>query len=675
MKLKTETALNRFKLERFSKTLDAALKNLAMAGRGRKQAISMASDACLAGLCLWMAYTLRHGGVFSDFRSTWYLFLLLPVSTVALFSGLGIYRWVIRSINHRLFKQLLKGTILSSLVLLISFFLIPPDRSNPRSLFVIYGLLLMISTTGVRLIWKALFDEGEKGEPTAIYGAGAAGHQLVSMLSAGDLHRPVLFIDDNKALGKSTLLGLPVYHGKDSALLAELERFEVSKVVMAMPSLPPLDYHRKLQELEVLGLPVLTMPGVAEIMDGSAKADEIRDVSIGDILGRGEVAPNRELMGRRVAGKTVLVTGGGGSIGSELCRQIMTLKPEHLILMDNCEANLYHITEELNALPLEVKGIYKSAFTPLIGNVLDKVRLTRLMRDNSVDTVYHAAAYKHVPIVEAQPDQGVDVNVFGTLTVLETAIEHGVSDFVLISTDKAVRPTNAMGATKRVAELVLQAKAAQNTGTRISMVRFGNVLGSSGSVVPKFKRQILEGGPITLTHSDVTRYFMTIPEAAQLVLQASAIAKGGDVFVLDMGDPVRIEDLATTMVRLYGRKLQRDTGDKKDIEIVVEGLRPGEKLYEELFISDSFFQTEVAKISSTNELWLEWDLLYPKLEKLRRFAFQQDSSAIKAILLSLAFISDNHADKASKNGSISVDLVDGSRVSTQSAVGDELIPS
>ena len=505
---------------------------------------------------------------------------------------------------------------------------------------------------GVRALWRGLFNNNDRGEPIAVYGAGDGGRQLVSLLFSGSQYRPVAFIDDEPSMVHSTVVGLPVFSGSDPELQVLLQRREASKIVMAIPSLSSVDYHRNLQKISSLDLPVLTMPSIVELMTGTAKIDDVRDVSISDILGRGEVTPNVELMSRRVTGKSVLVTGGGGSIGSELCRQVMKLAPRQLIILDNSEANLYHITEEFNKTAFEASSI---SFVPLIGSVLDKNRLDQLFEKYSVDTVFHAAAYKHVPIVEAQPDQGVEVNVFGTQTVLDCAIEHGTSDFVLISTDKAVRPTNSMGASKRVAELILQAKASECDSIRISMVRFGNVLGSSGSVVPKFKRQILEGGPISLTHRDVTRYFMTIPEASQLVLQASAISKGGDVFVLDMGEPVRIEELATTMVRLFGKKLKRDTGNDEDIDIVIEGLRPGEKLYEELFISDSFHQTEVSKISSTSELWLEWKNLQPRLEQLSRFVKVQDAKAIRTILMELAFISDTHSGKATGSGMISLD--------------------
>ena len=374
-----------------------------------------------------------------------------------------------------------------------------------------------------------------------------------------------------------------------------------------------------------------------ELVSGTARADQIRDISIQDILGRQEVPPNPALMGACVTGRQVLVTGGGGSIGSELCRQILLLNPVALAVLDNSEANLYHITEELGPAVDAMADGQRPRFVPLLGSVTDERRVRAIFADNAIDTVFHAAAYKHVPIVEQQPELGVEVNVFGTQTVLDAAIDHGVGHFVLISTDKAVRPTNSMGASKRTAELILQARAAEVHGTRICMVRFGNVLGSSGSVVPKFKKQILAGGPITLTHPDITRFFMSIPEAAQLVLQAGAIAEGGEVFVLDMGDPVRIIDMARSMVNLYGKRLATETGDPLDIAIVVEGLRPGEKMYEELFISCDHRETGVAKVFTADETWMDRTVLQSRLDRLASFVAHGDSVSVRAELLKLAF--------------------------------------
>ncbi len=642
----------------FSTSLDALIRNMADTGRGRKQMVGILADMSMAALCLWLAYTLRHGMLFSDFRSTWHLFVGLPVLTAIIFSGLGVYRWVIRSSNQRLYKQLVKGCLFSSVMLLIAFSLIPPDRTNPRSLFIIYALLLVGGTIGMRMIWKSLFDSDSKGEPVAIYGAGSAGRQLAGLLREGKDYRPVAFIDDDPRLFGTTLSGLPVLAGDDPQLRASLKRMDISSVILAMFSISGTGYQQKLSRLDELGFRVLTMPSVGELMGGKTRADEVRDVSIKDILGRLEVAPDVRLMSRKVTDKTVLVTGGGGSIGSELCRQIMNLSPRRLLILDNCEANLYHITEEFKSLQDKAVAGEFPDFTPVLGSVTDTARIERLFARHSIDTVFHAAAYKHVPIVEAQPDLGLEVNVFGTMTVLDAAIASGVGNFVLISTDKAVRPTNAMGGTKRIAELVLQAKARIQNGTTISMVRFGNVLGSSGSVVPKFKKQIKSGGPITLTHTEITRYFMTIPEAAQLVLQASAIAKGGDVFVLDMGEPVRIEDLATTMVRLYGKRLQRDTGNPDDIEIVVEGLRPGEKMYEELFVTDSCSSTEVSKISTAHEDWMPWAKLQPVLEEMKSMSGVLSAPILKQRIVSLALL-----EQEAGNTDPASDLLEGEGIS------------
>lgn len=628
------------RIHRFSSTLNALLTNLASTGRGRKQIVSVAADSVLTIFALWFAYSLRHGQPFSDFASTWYLFIALPLISVAAFGALGVYRWVIRSTNQRLFKQLVKGCALSAIALILITFLIPPDRSNPRSLFVIYGLVLLCSTQAVRLIWQSRFSLTIKGEPIAIYGAGQGGCQLANMLSTGRKYRPVVFVDDNAALDGTMLFGLPVVSGVQGNLKAELNRHDVNRIVLAIPSLGGAGYREKLDSLESLGLIVQTMPTIDEMLSGLARADDIRDISIKDILGRTEVAQDRDLMAKRVVGKMVMVTGGGGSIGSELCRQIMLLNPSKLIVMDSSEENLYHISEELSTFGT-LPGEHTTAtadFLPVLGSVLNEFHVNRILREEAVDTVYHAAAYKHVPIVEAQPYQGARTNVFGTLTVLDAAIKNGVSDFVLISTDKAVRPTNAMGASKRVAELVLQAKARLGLPIRISMVRFGNVLGSSGSVVPKFKKQIEKGGPITLTDSGITRYFMTIPEAAQLVLQASSIATDGDVFVLDMGDPVRIEDLAISMVRLSGRQLKRDTGKDSDIDIVIEGLRPGEKMYEELFINQDIATTSIGKIFSANEVWLEWGVLKTHLEAMQLSVKKQEGDKVREQLMALALI-------------------------------------
>ena len=634
-------------INKFSTTLSAWVENLGASGRSSKQAVSIVADGTTAILALWLAYSLRHGQPFSDFRSTWYIFLTAALITVTVFMGLGVYRWVVRSTNLNLVRQLIKGAAISCVALIVFAFLFPPDRITPRSLFFIYGALLFIGTGAMRAIWRSLFDTGASGQPVAIYGAGSSGRQLAHSIGAGAEFRPVLFIDDSPTLAASTVSGIPVVSGSDLvALEQDIKAFEVGRIIMAMPSLAQDDYRAKLDQVKELKLPVSTVPGMAEILSGSHKVEQIRDVSIKDILGRNEVLPDPEAVASCVRDQSVLVTGGGGSIGSELCRQIHLLGAKRLVVLDHSEENLYHITEELDRVTAArtAAGEPVAEFVPVLCSVKDERRIRDVIDKNDVNTIYHAAAYKHVPIIERQPQQGIETNVFGTKTVLDAAVEAGVKNFTLISTDKAVRPTNAMGASKRVAELVLQAKAREEHSTRISMVRFGNVLGSSGSVVPKFKEQIRQGGPITITHPDITRYFMTIPEAAQLVLQASAIAKGGDVFVLDMGEPVKILDLAKTMVALSGAKLTEDTGKKSDIDIVFEGLRPGEKMFEELFITDNR-QTTIEKVFSANESWLSPSELDQHLEQLLQYVADDDDVRARALLLSLAFTGSENEEQ------------------------------
>jgi FlaA1/EpsC-like NDP-sugar epimerase len=622
---------------KFSRTLDVWLSNLSRTRRSSKQAVSISVDLALVVLALWAAFSLRNGTFFHNFSGTWHLFLLLPIATVIIFMSLGIYRWVVRSSNANLFYQLVKACTIASVFLVLLTFLAPPNGHIPRSLFVIFGMLVSIFTCGVRYIWQGLFDSGARGEPVAIYGAGSAGRQLLHSFSQGTEYRPVIFIDDNPALLDTFVAGIPVIPSRSGELKNQLFSFEIERVILAMPSISASEYEAKVRVLQQAGMQVQTIPTYSELVSGTAVLHQVRDISMTDILGRSEIPPNPELLGKCIKSKVVMVTGGGGSIGSELCRQIIAQQPRKLIVVDHAEENLYQITEELSAI-IGDPEIARNLFLPRLCSVNNESQINALIKNHGVDTVYHAAAYKHVPIIQAQPEQGVRVNIFGTLTVLNAAIENEVENFVLISTDKAVRPTNSMGATKRVAELALQAKALRKPKTVISMVRFGNVLGSSGSVVPKFRKQIEEGGPITLTSPDITRYFMTIPEAAQLVMQASAIARGGDVFVLDMGDPVRIEDLAISMVRMSGKKLARDTGNPKDIEIVIEGLRPGEKMFEELFITNQHKPTLVKKVFTADEQCLDWSELNKHLNELNLAAQNVDRTLLRSLLLDLAFL-------------------------------------
>ncbi len=634
------------RLVKSSAILNAWMTNLANVGRGQKQMISMFADSAIAILALWLAYSLRHGMPFSDFYHTWYLFIIMPAMVCIIYAGLGIYHWVVRSTNRHLFAQLAKASVVCGFTLLVVMYLLPPDRSNPRSLFILFAGLLLLGSITMRVAWQSLFDTNQEGAPVAIYGAGSAGRQLASLLAGDSTYSPVLFIDDNPSLEGTYIQGLRVVSSDNVSLADKLVDKQVGTVILAMPSVATSTYQQLLGRVQKLGLSVHTTPSISELIAGRITRDQIREVSIADILGRSEVDADPDVMGKEVTDKVVLVTGGGGSIGSELCRQIAKLNPEKLILIDHSEENLYHINEELQPLfasRVTTQGL-EAVYDPVLCTVNDVASLRKVFEQNNVHTVFHAAAYKHVPIIERQPSQGVNTNVFGTLNVLDTALASGVENFVLISTDKAVRPTNAMGASKRVAELCLQARAKGNSTTKISMVRFGNVLGSSGSVVPKFKSQIKAGGPITITHKNITRYFMTIPEAAQLVLQASAIAKGGDVFVLDMGDPVKIADLAKTMVRLSGAKLAEETGDSDDIEIRYEGLRPGEKMYEELFIGNGHRPTSVKKIFTADEVMMPWQQLNVELQQLQRFVEKGDEQALRTKVLQLALYSGHGGD-------------------------------
>jgi len=427
--------------------------------------------------------------------------------------------------------------------------------------------------------------------------------QLVSALRKGSEYAPIAIVDDKRSLQKSTVDGIKVYSPDKLSKL--IDKNLVSHILLAIPSASQMRRAEIFEKLESLPVKVLTIPGLVDLVSGKAKIEEVREVDIEDLLGRDPVEPNKKLMDSCIEFKSVLVTGAGGSIGSELCRQISRLKPKRLVLLDACEYALYEIEQEIETLKRE-KGIDFELIS-LLGNIKDGRRVREIMSTFHIQTVYHAAAYKHVPMVERNVVEGVKNNVFGTLYAAQAARACGVETFVLVSTDKAVRPTSVMGATKRLAELILQGLSQMKGDTTFCMVRFGNVLGSSGSVVPLFREQIKKGGPVTVTHPEIIRYFMTIPEAAQLVIQASALAKGGDVFVLDMGQTVKISELAKKMIALMGLELKTDENPTGDIEIQYTGLRPGEKLYEELLIGDNVIGTEHSRIMRAEEVSLPWE--------------------------------------------------------------------
>ncbi|WP_333609445.1 nucleoside-diphosphate sugar epimerase/dehydratase [Arsukibacterium sp.] len=580
--------------------------------RSVKRIISVCADSVFLVTSLMAAYLLTQNGNNANVPEVAISFAVTLPITLFIFTKLGLYRAVIRYIGQHALGAVLSGIVSSAFVLALLFaFLGVHDKGN---LIFVYALLALVTSGGVRLLARMFLIQRNNGhkERVLIYGAGSSGRQLAQALLNGEQYHPVMFIDDDTTLHRSTILGIPV--GSPSQITSLLKLKNVGRILLALPSASRSRRREVLDALEELPIPVQTIPGMSDIVDGSMRIDELQDVKIEDLLGRDAVAPNLKLMHANIRHKVVMVTGAGGSIGSELCRQIIKYEPKTLVLFELSEYGLYAIEQELAELIQRDK--LEIELVPVMGTVQRQTRLQSVMQAFAVQTVYHAAAYKHVPLVEYNVVEGVRNNVFGTWYTAEAAIKANVETFVLISTDKAVRPTNVMGASKRLAELVLQALAQRSHHTRFCMVRFGNVLGSSGSVVPLFREQIRKGGPVTVTHKDIIRYFMTIPEAAQLVIQAGAMGKGGDVFVLDMGEPVKIADLARRMIHLMGLEVKDAVHPNGDIELKFSGLRPGEKLYEELLIGDNVRKTQHSRIMAADEACLSWHDMQQLLQQL-----------------------------------------------------------
>ncbi|NOE59978.1 polysaccharide biosynthesis protein [Vibrio cholerae] len=602
--------------------------------RVNKRIISVLVDVFFIIFSFYSAYWVRVGNfeiIHSD--SIPYLLATVIVVTILSFTRLGLYRAILRYLTFHALAVVSVGTLISAASVAIAAFYF--DAPVPRSLPIIYGTFLCLLCGGSRLIVRVLVSglNGKGRKVVLIYGAGSAGRQLAIALRNSENYKVVGFIDQDKTLENTVIMGLQVYDISRAAYL--VDKYDVTQVLLAVPSASRARRKKILESLIDLSAEVLTVPDMKDIVEGKASIDQLKDVAIEDLLGRDPVTPQQCLMESNILGKVVMVTGAGGSIGSELCRQIVRQKPKALVLFELSEFGLYQIDRELKQL-MEAEGLHVEII-PLLGSVQRINRLVVTMKSFKVQTVYHAAAYKHVPLVEYNVVEGVRNNVFGTYYAAQAAIEAGVESFVLISTDKAVRPTNVMGTTKRMAELGLQALAEQENrkvkGTRFSMVRFGNVLGSSGSVVPLFKRQIEAGGPITVTHPDIIRYFMTIPEAAQLVIQAGAMGKGGDVFVLDMGEPVRITDLAVNLIQLSGLEVKDEQHPYGDIAIEFTGLRPGEKLYEELLIGDNVQKTAHERIMTANERYLPLAEFEQHLNELDKACHAFNHERIRELLL------------------------------------------
>jgi FlaA1/EpsC-like NDP-sugar epimerase len=565
----------------------------------------MTADAVAIPTALWAALALKFDRLDPSLERTFAYFLVAIGSAMFFFSVFGLYRAVIRFMGPKSMVTVIAGVSLSVLVLAVfdRFF---ASHQIPLSAFGIYWALALPYVGGSRYVARYLFlrRSGARGTSTrvAIYGAGNAGARVCSALLGGPDFQPVAFIDDKKSLQGSSINGIAVY--SPEALQELVRRRRIDRILLAMPSTSRRRRREILTALEPFGVHVQSLPNLSDLISGKAQINELRDVEVSDLLGRDPVPPRPKLFGSCIRGKCVLVTGAGGSIGSELCRQIIRLDPTRLVLFEMSELALYNIQRELEEISAHER--LTAEIVPLLGNAHHRHRVREVLATFGVQTVYHAAAYKHVPIVEHNVVEGIHNNVISTWYTAEAALETGVETFVLISTDKAVNPANVMGATKRLAELVLQALQERTTHTRFCMVRFGNVLASSGSVVPLFQEQIRRGGPVTVTHPDVIRYFMTIPEAAQLVLQAGSMAKGGDVFVLDMGRPVRIDDLARRLINLMGLTVRDASNPDGDIEIEYTGLRTAEKLFEELLIGSNVTGTDHPMILRAIEHHLPW---------------------------------------------------------------------
>lgn len=614
----------------------SALKYFFSLNRIKKRLVQVLVDCILIAFCFATAMLLRLEdlGFLRDPQAWAVLLPVMPV-TIGAFIRLGLYRAVIRYISAHALRVVFTGVVFSTVVMALAAYAL--GQPIPLAVPAIYGVLLFLLVGGVRFIGRAIFmrNRVRAKEPVLIYGAGATGRRAVSVLAHGADYVAVGFVDDDRRLHGTTVAGLPVFG--PSGIARRMDELKARAIVLAMPSISRARRREIIAMLEPLSLEVKAIPLQPGPRGGAALT--LRAVMPEDLLGRDPMEPREDLMLANIAGKVVLVSGAGGSIGSELCRQILKRGPRSLVLLDVSEFALYQIDEELRLLQTASGESPGTHIHAVLGSVQNGGLMQALLANHGVQTVYHAAAYKHVPMIEDNVVEGVRNNVFGTRTLAEAAAETGVENFILVSTDKAVRPSSVMGATKRLAELVCQDLARTAPGTRFSMVRFGNVLGTSGSVIPKFHEQIARGGPVTVTHREITRYFMTVTEAAHLVIQAGAMARGGDVFVLDMGEPVCIFELARTMIRLHGFEPYVIEGDelpsaaRGDIGIRITGPRKGEKLYEELLLSGNPTGTEHPRILTANEATLDSDQLGRYLFRLFQACFDNDLAAIREVML------------------------------------------
>lgn len=600
--------------------IDKILVELINIHRAGKIFIQITLDAFLIffSFCAAVFFRTESFDLLTNYE-VWLSFTISLLISIFLFWILGFYKTLVRYMNSNILYTVLVNTFIAAVILYSTSYVFKANL--PATTTIIFSILTFLSLGAARFALRNIFRSLNKSKksPVAIYGAGRAGLQVSNLLSQGPDYSPVVFLDDDSKLNSMTVNGLKVHSPEN--LLKLIERYHLTTVLLAIPSVNKMRYREIIKSLEDFPIQIKTIPRLSTIISGKAKISELRDLSVDDLLGREPVMPDNELLSKNIIGQVVMVSGAGGSIGCELCRQILRQKPSVLVLYEISEHALYKINDDITQLVNT--SSHNTKIIPILGSVQDEYKLELVSRLYTIDTIYHAAAYKHVPIIEENIIEGINNNAFGTLVISSVAKKLKVKNFVLISTDKAVRPTNVMGASKRIAELICQAQAQISISTTFSIVRFGNVLGSSGSVSPRFKAQIENGGPVTVTHKDITRYFMTISEAAQLVIQAAAMGKGGDVFVLDMGKPVKILDFAISMIKSLGLKphvtnsLDNISKNEEDMPIIFTGLRKGEKLYEELLIGKKTFITKHPRIMMATELSLPMSELQLILNKLK----------------------------------------------------------
>lgn len=613
----------------FFKPFTFLKKRLIRLNRKSKQFIMVLVDSILIVAVLLISFTVRLNEFYWPHNEMFWVIFGAPFIAIPVFFSFKLYRSVVRYIGSDAIYSIIQAVTLYSFMWgladeMLSMQLIP------RSVIFINWMLCLIVIGGSRVFARWFFTEikTKKKNNVVIYGAGLAGVELSKSLQMSGVYDHVAFVDDNEKMNGAIVNGVHVF--TPSNITSLVKTLDVKNIFLALPSYSRKKRKKIIDQLAPLSLKILSLPSMSELADGSVIIDDLREINIKELLGRQSVKPNKGLLKTKITDKVVLVTGAGGSIGSEICRQIISYCPRHLVLLEISESALYEIHNEIASIAER-----KIKISPVLGSVREYKRIYSVLKSFGVQTIYHAAAYKHVPLVEFNQSQGVLNNSIGTMLIAKAAIKSKVETFVLVSTDKAVRPTNTMGASKRVSELCLQALSKKNHNTALTMVRFGNVLDSSGSVIPLFKKQIKDGGPVTITDPKMTRYFMTIPEAVELVIQAGAMGKGGDVFVLDMGSPVKINDLAKKMIGLSGLQLIDENNPDGDIEIIYTGIRPGEKLYEELLVGENVSKTENSLIMRAEEKMIEWDILEPILTELETAALNNDNRKVRDLLIEL----------------------------------------